>query len=138
MSLDWTVDTNKTRAYLALKRAEETGGENYEAMKHDYHLTVQTLCFALANIGIAGITESNWRDVFQWIYVHERVNGAGRYKGGDKLYVTVKEVYDFIGLRTNVREEPKSRRFHNILLHAIDRAKQELHEFTPEGEDAVV
>jgi hypothetical protein len=68
-------------------------------------MTCETLIWASMICGYNSITEKNWKDVYLRVHAYEKVAGTFITKVGKKkrtnVWITPKDVYDWIGLTTN-------------------------------------
>lgn len=103
MSLDWSVCDMKNYDVLTTF-VESTGNRKW-------HPVTETLIWATMSVGINHITEDNWQDFYERLYLYERVTGAKLMRGArgdEKNFITPAEVYMHIGLSTNASSKTKT------------------------------
>jgi hypothetical protein len=81
------------------------------------------------------ITEKNWEEIYQRLYILEKVNGAYRsyFMGNDKpnrkVYFTPEEIYSMIGMSVNAGNLTTAKYKTYIYKELNDRAIRKLDEF---------
>jgi hypothetical protein len=102
MALNWNLENVEN--YKELFTEEDEQG--YVEMKQVY----QQIILNTMHVGIRDITEQNWKQFYNRLYMLEKIKGAGCYSllklldGTEKMqpiYTTVDDVKRMIGLHTN-------------------------------------
>lgn len=130
MSLNW--DVRKIKNYNVVTthpddRAKLEADPNAEVRWHPLTETLVWLCMA---VGENSIDYKNWKRFYRRVYCYERVSGSMRrfYDKNKKVvdtYVTAQDVYDHIGLHTNVSQITDAQFAKKLVESAIDECNAE-------------
>ena len=96
MALNWNIE--KIQNYKKLC----WNGDNLNPI-------TDTLIWGCMNVGMSEITNKNWKDFYLRINFLENMKGTFLTNENGKYYITKKDVYNHIGLSTNVSYEPRSK-----------------------------
>jgi len=84
----------------------------------------QALIFLTMSVEIGRITEKNWREFYGRVHAEEKLNGPRRWRRKSEtdttsvpIYFTPQEIYDHIGLGTNVSKKSEAKWRKNLLDH---------------------
>lgn len=90
------------------------------------------LIFITMAVGISEITNKNYKDFFARVRVYEKSCGNYMNLYDDetnetiKYYITLEDIKDFIGLKTNASTLTKTEFLNNVLRIVIEHAEREL------------
>jgi hypothetical protein len=85
-----------------------------------------SLIWATMSVGIGEITEKNWKEFFVRLKAVEGVYGPLLYNGEtNKSLLTEKEVFNHIGLSTNVFPKVPTGKFYTALSKNVSTPKKE-------------
>jgi hypothetical protein len=103
MALSWNVSKVKDVDSVCWEKRTENGVE-------DEYLAVRTdaLIWACMAVELSGITESNAAEFWDRLSLWEQVSGPFRRTGSGPIYFTKRDVFEHIGLYTNVSNKSRS------------------------------
>jgi hypothetical protein len=124
MSLNWDISGVKNHAVLSIHPDDREKAAANPDGTYRLNPVTNALIWGTMTIDIGQITEKNWKEVYRRIRAYERLVGAiNQYYKPDGThyprYVTAQDVYDHIGLRTNVATRT-SAQWASRLLHMTD------------------
>ena len=86
--------------------------QNYKKMCWDgdnLNPVTNTLIWGCMSVGMSEITDKNWKDFYLRINFLEKMGGTYLTNENGNYYITKKDVYNHIGLSTNVSNESRSK-----------------------------
>lgn len=87
MSLNWNI--TKVENWQKKKRSKKQ------------RTILETLIWSTLVIGLQDITKRNYKKFYARLTAYEHVRGSFLYKGSKPYYITLEDVENWIGLRTN-------------------------------------
>jgi hypothetical protein len=120
MSLTYDLTTVKDRKEKYPNKAHEDGEESMNDITH-------MLIFSSMVTGIGEITSKNAQEVFSRIRMSEMVHGGYFHDAnGGRRNITLQEVTDHVGLKTNAGNITKAK-FHGWIIRALrEKAESEM------------
>lgn len=104
MSLNWNIE--KVENWKAKQRSQRN------------RVILDALIWSAMFVGISAITKKNYKKFYLRVSTFERINGAQMMKGKKPYYLTLEDVKNWIGLKTNVSDMTASQ-FEKRLIESI-------------------
>lgn len=123
MALNWDISRVKNYEVLSIHPKDRERAAANPDGTYRWNPVTQALIWITLPIDIGQITEKNWREFYKRVYAYERLRGPFNREEIDGVvvdkYITAQDVYDHIGLSTNVGYK-KSSSWASRLFNMID------------------
>jgi len=118
MSLDWNVGKIKDYKEVCFETCtmNDTSYGRVEGERYLSSLT-NSLIWVTMPLGMGEITEKNYEEFWWRAAFYERLHGAMRTRGDGEVYYTKADIFNHIGLTTNVSTETRAAWLRRILKH---------------------